>query len=138
MTARRLVLAALAALCAACATPAAAGAGEARGGDTSAAPLASGAVTVRGGETLSLRGATVHVDRVTYVNSPCPAGVVCIHSGIIKRVEVTVTHTGAPVTVGLLEGSRQVVDGVEVHLVSVSEGPTAVLEASLPLGPPPT
>jgi hypothetical protein len=96
-------------------------------------PRATGPVTVRGGETLRLQGAAVKVDLVTFLDEPCPAGAQCIHSGIIKRVQVTVTQGDATASGGVAEGTGQVLAGVEVRVVSMAPGPVAVLEASLPV-----
>jgi len=131
MVVKRMLLVGWLALGAACATPATAGTPPVDA--VKPLPLASGPVTVREGSRIALQGATVAVDRITYLNEPCPAGVQCIHSGVIKRVQFTVTHSGAPVPGGLSEGTSQTFDGVEVRVVSVSEGPAAVLEASLPV-----
>ena len=48
-------------------------------------------------------------------------------------VEFHVTHSGAPVTASLNEGTLRVVDGVELSVVTVREGPEAEVEARLPL-----
>lgn len=95
--------------------------------------LASGVVTVRGGEVLRLRGATVGIDQVTYLNQPCPPDVRCIHSGVIKLVHFQVTRTGAPLRAAVPEGAEQSVDGVLLVVRQVRPGPEADIEASLPL-----
>ena len=47
--------------------------------------------TVKGGESFDLRGGVrVHIERVTYLDRPCPQGVMCIHSGMIKTVGFSV------------------------------------------------
>jgi hypothetical protein len=96
-------------------------------------PLASGLLTVRGGETIELRGASVTVSQVTYLDQPCPPNVQCIHSGVIRQVLLRVVRSGPPVLASLGEGERQVVDGVELAVKAVRAGPEADLEASLPV-----
>ena len=102
---------------------------------TAALPRSSGPITVRGGETIELDGATVAVVQVTYLNEPCPPGMQCIHSGILKQVEFRVRRGQAPVVATVVEGQRQVVDGVELVVRAVRAGPEADVEASLPLAP---
>jgi hypothetical protein len=102
---------------------------------TAALPRASGLITVRGGETIELDGATVTVVQVSYLNEPCPPGMQCLHSGVIKQVEFRVRRGQAPVVATVVEGQRQVVDGVEVVVRAVRAGPEADVEASLPVAP---
>jgi hypothetical protein len=112
--------------------------GEAAASTASVAPArprASGRVTVRGGETIELAGARVVVGTVTYLNQPCPPDVQCIHSGVVKQVELTVIRTGAPVLASLREGERKVVDGVELAVDAVRAGPEADVEATLTVAP---
>jgi hypothetical protein len=98
-------------------------------------PLGSGRVTVRGGEELRLRGATVAVERVTFLDVPCPKDVQCVHSGVIKTVGFRVAREGGPVPATLREGESRVVEGVELRVVAVRQGPEADVEAALPLAP---
>jgi hypothetical protein len=100
-----------------------------------AAPLGSGRVTVRGGEELLLRGATIAVDRVTFLDQPCPKDVQCIQSGIIRTVGFRVRRANGPVPATLREGESRVVEGVELRVVAVRQGPEADVEAALPLAP---
>ena len=121
---RLLVLSALSLAC--CATDKAAHPSAAE------LPFSSGPRTVTGSEVIGLRGASVTVEKVIYVNSPCPEGAQCIHSGVVKQVLFTVTHTGtAQATV--VADSTQVVDGVELRVHAVREGPQADIEVSLPV-----
>ena len=53
--------------------------------------------------------------------------------GVMKLVEFHVSHSGAPVAATLNEGTIRVVDGVELSVVNVREGPEAEREARLPL-----
>jgi len=137
VSARTLV--AVAALTAACCTqgkpPPAADAGGGPARTVQALPRASGPVSVRGGETIELEGARVQVVQVTYLNQPCPPGVQCIHSGVMKLVEFRVLRGGAPVLATLSEGERKPVNGVELSVRAVREGPEAEVEASLPVAP---
>lgn len=95
-------------------------------------PFSSGPRTVTGAEVIALRGASVTVERVVYLNSPCPAGAQCIHSGVERQVQFTVNHTmQTPVTV--VADSTQVVDGVELKVHEVRAGPQADIEVSLPV-----
>jgi hypothetical protein len=130
---RRALLMGWVALGAACATSASADGPAADA--VKSLPRATGRVTVRGGELLALEGATVRVDQVTYLDQPCPKDVLCVHSGVIRMVGVTVTHGGAPASGGVSEGRSQVLAGVEVRVLSVAAGPMAVIEASLPVAP---
>jgi hypothetical protein len=100
-----------------------------------ALPRGSGVVTARGGETIELDGARITVVRVTYLNEPCPPGMQCLHSGILKQVEVRVLRGPAPVLATVVEGQPQVVDGVQIAVRAVRPGPEADLEASLPVAP---
>ena len=131
-----LKLLAVVALSTACCTqgkpPPGEGAAPAR---TAALPRASGPITVRGGETIELDGATVTVVQVSYQNEPCPPGMQCLHSGVIKQVEFRVRRGPAPVVATVVEGQRQVVDGVELAVRAVRPGPEADVEASLPVAP---
>ncbi len=102
---------------------------------TAAASLATGRQVVKGGETFSLQGATVTVDRVTYLNNPCPPGAQCITSGVIKTVAFSVTAGAASDKAVLSEGMQRVVSGVMPRVVSVTAGPQAEIEASLPVAP---
>jgi hypothetical protein len=95
-------------------------------------PLASGRRTVAGGEVIALRGASVTVARVMYVNSPCPEGAKCLTSGIVKQVQFKVQHT-VETEVTVNADSTQVVDGLELRVHDVRAGPQADIEASLPL-----
>ncbi len=99
------------------------------------APLASGLVTVHRGDTIELRGARVEVREVTYLDQPCPPNVKCVHSGVIRRVLFGVIHTGSPVIASVAEGEQKVVDGVELAVKAVREGPEADVAASLPVAP---
>src|SRR6185312_2905959 len=65
---------------------------------SSGMPAASNANTtgrqkVKGGESFALSGpTTVTVKQVTYVNQPCPPGVQCITSGLIRTVQFEVVR----------------------------------------------
>jgi hypothetical protein len=100
-----------------------------------ALPLATGRQVVKGGETFALQGATVAVDRVTFVNNLCPPGAQCLTSGIIKTVAFSVTAGGAAEKTVLSEGMQRVVSGIMLRVVSVTAGPQAEIEASLPVAP---
>ena len=91
---------------------------------------------MRGGETIELEGARVARSvRVTYLNQPCPPGVQCIHSGVMKLVEFRVLRGAAPVSATVSEGERRLVDGVELSVRAVRDGPEAEVEVSLPVAP---
>ena len=96
-------------------------------------PKDSGRQKVHGGEALALEGADVKVVKVVYVNSPCPKGAECIHSGIIKVVQFKVARGGQEKLVSVSEGNDQVVEGVQLRVFVVTEGPQAEVEASLPV-----
>jgi hypothetical protein len=97
---------------------------------------ASGRQMVRGGETLALAGADVKVVKVVYVNSPCPKGAECIHSGIIKMVQFKVARDGQEKDASVSEGKDEVVQGVELRVFSVSEGAQAEIQATVPEAKP--
>lgn len=103
-------------------------------GPATEAPFASGLRTVSGGEVIALRGATVTVTQVIYVNSPCPEGAKCFSSGIVKQVQFKVKHTSEN-AVTVAADSTQVLDGIELRVHDVRAGPQADIEVSLPVQP---
>lgn len=96
----------------------------------------TGRQKVHGGEAFTLSGAEVKVSKVVYVNQPCPKGAECIHSGIIKVVHFQVAHGGPEQQASVHEGQDAVVDGVQLRVFSVTEGPQAEIQASLALALP--
>ena len=100
----------------------------------SAGPTTTGKQQVKGGESFSLRGGTtVSVKSVAYANSPCPPGVQCISSGIVKLVHFTVSHGAVAEEAAVNAGTSKVVAGVELQVLSVEAGPVAEIEARLPV-----
>jgi len=101
------------------------------GGAASDAGGAAGASTltrVKGGEVLRVGTAEVQVIRVNYVNSPCPEGAKCVHSGIVKTVNFKVTGDGPPEEFAVGAGNARASNGVLIKVLSVDEGPSASLE----------
>lgn len=100
-------------------------------------PRATGTVQVKGGEVLALQGASVHVVRVVFENQPCPKGVQCVHSGIIKTVVLAVERGGSREERVIAEGAAGPLNGVMLRVLKVEAGPVATVEASLPLAAAP-